>query len=218
MDPTIMATAKVELPVPAQLERRVENPRRMIDSRAMIRLIIQHCNDRGDAIIRLPSGTPILNVPKYTESASVTYTRPLSAQMRLVSRLSNSYVGPATDIAYTYETLSPYNLVAARIGLATDKWSAFLFGDNLANKHAELSVDHCVRIVVGSGMGLKSRSGVGVRRICRDGFDQRVHRPVGLVLRDADVRGLPQRPLEWRPLSRRLAPRLRQRPPEPRRR
>ena len=87
------------------------------------------------------AGTPILNVPKYTESASVTYTRPLSAQMRLVSRLSNSYVGPATDIAYTYETLSPYNLVAARIGLATDKWSAFLFGDNLANKHAELSVN-----------------------------------------------------------------------------
>jgi iron complex outermembrane receptor protein len=87
------------------------------------------------------SGTPILNVPKYTESASVTYTRPLSEQTQLVARVSNSYVGPSTDIAYTYETLSPYNLVAARVGLVTDRWSAFLFGDNLTNKHAELSVN-----------------------------------------------------------------------------
>ena len=87
------------------------------------------------------SGTPILNVPKYTESASVTYTKPLMDGMKLVARVSNSYVGPATDIAYTYETLSPYDLVAARVGLVTDKWSAYLFGDNLTNKHAELGVN-----------------------------------------------------------------------------
>lgn len=87
------------------------------------------------------SGTPILNVPKYTESASVTYTKPIMDDMKLVARVSNSYVGPATDIAYTYETLSPYDLVAARVGLVTAKWSAFLFGDNLTNKHAELGVN-----------------------------------------------------------------------------
>jgi iron complex outermembrane recepter protein len=39
------------------------------------------------------------------------------------------------------EQLAPYSLLATQIGLVADKWSAFLFGDNLTNKHAELGVN-----------------------------------------------------------------------------
>ncbi|HEX4585349.1 MAG TPA: TonB-dependent receptor [Burkholderiaceae bacterium] len=89
----------------------------------------------------LTSGTNILNIPKYTMMASLNYTRQLSAGTKLTMRVTDSYVGSSTDIAFTYEQLQPYNLVGARIGLSGDKWSAYLFGDNLTNKHAELGVN-----------------------------------------------------------------------------
>jgi outer membrane receptor protein involved in Fe transport len=89
----------------------------------------------------LTSGTPILNIPKYTAMASLNYTTPITDDKKLSVRVNDSYVGSATDIAFTYETLAPYNLVGARIGVLADKWSAFLFADNLTDKHAELGVN-----------------------------------------------------------------------------
>jgi iron complex outermembrane recepter protein len=89
----------------------------------------------------ITNGTPILNIPKYTAMASINYTTPISAGRKFSARLSDSYVGSQTDIAFTYENLAPYNLLAARFGLLGDKWSAFLFADNLTNKRAELGVN-----------------------------------------------------------------------------
>jgi outer membrane receptor protein involved in Fe transport len=89
----------------------------------------------------LTSGTPILNIPKSTVMASLNYSTALGADMKLAARLSDSFVGSSTDIAFTYETLPSYNLLGARVGLLGEKWSAFLFGDNLSNKHAELGVN-----------------------------------------------------------------------------
>jgi len=89
----------------------------------------------------LTNGTTIINVPKYTAMASLNYSRPLWDDKKLSVRFSDSYVGSSRDIAFTSEQLAPYSLLATRIGLVADKWSAYLFGDNLTNKHAELGVN-----------------------------------------------------------------------------
>ena len=57
------------------------------------------------------------------------------------ARLSNSLVGPITDIQYTYATLPSYNLVALRFGLVGKQLSAYLFGDNLTDKRAALGIN-----------------------------------------------------------------------------
>jgi iron complex outermembrane recepter protein len=89
----------------------------------------------------LHSGTPILNIPKYTLMASLNYATRLWDDKKLAARISDSFVGSATDIAFTYETLGSYNLADARVGITADKWSAYLFADNLGNTHAMLGVN-----------------------------------------------------------------------------
>ena len=89
----------------------------------------------------LTSGTTLINVPKYTAMASLNYMRPLGSDKKLSVRFTDSYVGSSRDIAFTSEQLEPYSLLGTRIGVVAGKWSAFLFGDNLANKRAELGVN-----------------------------------------------------------------------------
>jgi iron complex outermembrane receptor protein len=89
----------------------------------------------------LSDGLPILNVPKYTETTSLTYTRPVSDNYRLLARANNSYVGQSTDIEYTYGTLPAYDLVGLRVGLVGKQLSGFVFADNVTNKHAELGIN-----------------------------------------------------------------------------
>jgi outer membrane receptor protein involved in Fe transport len=89
----------------------------------------------------LVPGLPILNIPKYTETTSLTYTKPLFAGFNFTARVSNSYVGQSTDIEYVYATLPSYNLVALRFGLVGEKFSGYLFADNLTDKRAQLGIN-----------------------------------------------------------------------------
>jgi iron complex outermembrane receptor protein len=89
----------------------------------------------------LTSGLNILNVPKYTETTSLTYETPVLEHYKFMARVNNSYVGESTDIEYTYATLPSYNLVGLRFGLISDKLSGYVFADNLTNKHAELGIN-----------------------------------------------------------------------------
>lgn len=89
----------------------------------------------------LADGLNILNVPKYTETTSLTYTTPVSDSYKFMARVNNSYVGESTDIEYTYATLPAYDLVGLRFGLISNKLSGYVFADNLANKHAELGIN-----------------------------------------------------------------------------
>jgi iron complex outermembrane recepter protein len=89
----------------------------------------------------LASGLPILNVPKYTETTSLTYMTPVSDTYKFMARANNSYVGEQTDIEYTYATIPAYNLVGLRFGLVSDKLSGYIFSDNLTNKRAELGIN-----------------------------------------------------------------------------
>jgi outer membrane receptor protein involved in Fe transport len=87
------------------------------------------------------SGLPILNIPKYTETTSLTYLTPISASYKFMARVNNSYVGQSTDVQYTYATLASYNLVGLRFGLVGDRLSGYLFADNLTDKRAELGIN-----------------------------------------------------------------------------
>jgi iron complex outermembrane recepter protein len=86
-------------------------------------------------------GLGLLNVPKYTETTSLTYVKPISDNLKFSARLNNSYVGQATDIDFTYGTLPSYNLVGLRFGLLGEKLSGFLFADNLTDKRAQLGIN-----------------------------------------------------------------------------
>lgn len=89
----------------------------------------------------LVPGLAILNIPKYTETTSLTYTRPAFAGFTFTARLNNSLVGPMTDIEYTYAQLPSYDLVGLRFGLVGARLSAYLFGDNLTDKRAQLGIN-----------------------------------------------------------------------------
>ena len=86
-------------------------------------------------------GLGLLNVPKYTETTSLTYTKPLSDNVKFTARVNNSYVGQSTDIDFTYGTLPSYDLVGLRFGLLGEKLSGFLFVDNATDKRAELGIN-----------------------------------------------------------------------------
>jgi outer membrane receptor protein involved in Fe transport len=89
----------------------------------------------------LVTGLPILNIPKYTETTSLTYMTPISAAYKFMARVNNSYVGESTDIEYSYAILPAYDLVGLRFGLVGEKLSGYLFSDNLTNKRAELGIN-----------------------------------------------------------------------------
>ena len=89
----------------------------------------------------LAPGLPILNIPKYTETTSLTYMTPVSDSFKFMARINNSYVGESTDIEYTYATLPAYDLVGLRFGLIGAKLSGYVFADNLTNKRAELGIN-----------------------------------------------------------------------------
>lgn len=91
----------------------------------------------------LTTGTPLLNIPKYTETTALTYTMRVAAlaDTQFVGRLSNSYVGKSTDIQFSYATLPAYDLIALRAGLQNAHWSGSVFVDNLSDKHAALGIN-----------------------------------------------------------------------------
>jgi outer membrane receptor protein involved in Fe transport len=92
----------------------------------------------------LPAGTRVNNIPRYTGDLSFDYETTLQGDFKLIGRLNDSYVGATDDVAYYRETLGGYMLLDARLGIAKDAWSAFLYGANLNNKHAALTIDNTV--------------------------------------------------------------------------
>ncbi len=89
----------------------------------------------------LVPGLGLLNVPKYTETTSLTYTTPVDESVKFTARVNNSYVGQSTDIDFTYGTLPAYDLVGLRFGLIGEHLSGFVFADNVTNTHAELGIN-----------------------------------------------------------------------------
>jgi iron complex outermembrane recepter protein len=86
---------------------------------------------------------PIMNVPKDTASASLTYETQLFGDYVLAARIDDAFVGTTPDVAYYFGyTLPSYNISNLRFNLAHANWSASLFVDNLTNKVALLSANN----------------------------------------------------------------------------
>jgi iron complex outermembrane recepter protein len=94
--------------------------------------------------------TPAHKMPDVApESGTValSYSNPFSSSYTLTARLENSYTGPRYSIYFsnpyeftgTYRQMPGYDLINVRAGVKfRDIWSATLFVNNLANKHAQL--------------------------------------------------------------------------------
>jgi outer membrane receptor protein involved in Fe transport len=85
------------------------------------------------------AGDRLLDVPQWTANTTLAYRRPLRDALALIARATNSYYGSVQDITFTRNTLPSYDLVGARAGVQSDRWTATLFVDNLTNKQAYLS-------------------------------------------------------------------------------
>jgi outer membrane receptor protein involved in Fe transport len=89
-------------------------------------------------------GTRVLNVPKYTAVAGLNYFAPLNDRFNGMFHVASSLVGPNQDQAAVRQTLPSYNLVDARVGVASGPWSAAFFGTNLTNKVALQTINNTV--------------------------------------------------------------------------
>jgi iron complex outermembrane receptor protein len=92
----------------------------------------------------LSPGTRINNIPKYTGNLALNYDTMLTQDYRLTARLAEAYVGPVHDVAFYAEDLGSYGLMDFRLGLGKSPWEVALFGTNLTNKHAGLTIDNTV--------------------------------------------------------------------------
>jgi iron complex outermembrane receptor protein len=99
----------------------------------------------GNAIASgITPGTRVLSVPLYTAVAGVNYQAAISDTLNGLLSVSSSLVGPVRDQAAYPQILPRYNLVDARAGLSRGPWSASLFGTNLTNRIAELTINNTV--------------------------------------------------------------------------
>ena len=86
---------------------------------------------------------PIMNVPKDTASASLTYATTVLSDFDLSARIADVFVGSSYDVAYYYGYKLPsYSLVDARVTLGHGSWSANVFVDNLTNKVALMTANN----------------------------------------------------------------------------
>ena len=85
------------------------------------------------------SGQRLLDVPDVTTSTAVIYSAPVTAAFNFNVRGTYTYVGPMQDLTFTRNNLPGYSLVNARAGLTSERFSAFLFCDNLTDKMAILT-------------------------------------------------------------------------------
>jgi iron complex outermembrane recepter protein len=92
----------------------------------------------------IAAGTRVTSIPKYTGNLAVSYESTLAQDYKLTFRVAESYVGPVDDVAYYRETLGSYGLMDFRLGVGKDAWTASLFGTNLTDKHAGLTIDNTV--------------------------------------------------------------------------
>jgi len=91
----------------------------------------------------ITAGTRVTSIPKYTGNLAVNYES-MFQDYKMTFRLAESYVGPVFDTAYYAETLGSYGLMDFRMGVGKEAWTASLFGTNLTNKHAGLTIDNTV--------------------------------------------------------------------------
>ncbi len=88
----------------------------------------------------LKPGTPSLNVPQYNFAEALEYRMPVADGLNASLRVSATTTGPLYDLNYYVEHLPPFTIGDIRLGLAANRWDAYLFVHNFTNRIAELTV------------------------------------------------------------------------------
>lgn len=94
---------------------------------------------RDDSSTATFRGQRLDGVAPWTGSMAIHYERPFG-ENRLIGNLGVSYAGSSRVNKSEPKILSAYTLVDARIGLKANRWSAWLFGDNLTNRHPTTNI------------------------------------------------------------------------------
>lgn len=95
-------------------------------------------------------GQNLPDVPRFTSSQTILYTKPLSDALTLTGQIMNSYVGSREETTSAFTNgagnssipvdLGQYDLVSARIGVGHRAgWNMILFIDNLTNNQTPVS-------------------------------------------------------------------------------
>ena len=84
-------------------------------------------------------GQPLLNAPHWTLSTTLRFEQPVADRKKLVLLARNSYTSSSTDLTYQINKLPSRDDLSVRLGLETDKWSLYLFMDNVLNQRQIIS-------------------------------------------------------------------------------
>ena len=89
-------------------------------------------------------GTRVLSVPKYSANLGLSYQPQITETMTGLLNVSNSWVGDVRDQAAYPQILPAYYLLDARAGVSSGPWGAYLYGTNLTNKEAALTINNTI--------------------------------------------------------------------------
>ena len=89
-------------------------------------------------------GTRVINVPKYRATAAINYQHALTPALNGRFYLSMTVTGDSEDQAAYRQVLPGYNNLEARYSVSGKAWTAALFGTNLTNKVAALTIDNTI--------------------------------------------------------------------------
>ncbi len=87
-------------------------------------------------------GSPVYQVPPWTGTAALNYTRPLTGSLSLESTLRYAYVGQsysANNVPSNPRLRPPYAVTDATLGVVFGNYRLRLIGSNLFNVHANLA-------------------------------------------------------------------------------
>ena len=89
-------------------------------------------------------GTRVINVPKYTASASLNFEKPITDSINSNFYVALTMTGDVEDQAAYRQVLPGHNNLDARITLSGKSWTAALFGTNLTDNFAALTINNTV--------------------------------------------------------------------------
>ena len=90
---------------------------------------------------RIANGTRLLNTPPHNFRLDANYDRKIGNDLDLFATASATAVGRARNGDATVNTLNPYQLFQASIGVRFDRYEVRLFGDNLSDERGPTSAN-----------------------------------------------------------------------------
>lgn len=102
----------------------------------------------ASANVNIRKGDRVTRVPKNTLAASATYRWPLTATLNAFVFGQAQYTSDQVDLINNLAPSDDVTLLGARLGVEGQSWGIYLFGDNLSDENAAMSVAGLVNGIV----------------------------------------------------------------------